>query len=113
MHELALSRSIVDLIREQAAAQGFGRVRTVRLVIGALSHVDPDAIRFGFDAIARGSVADGAVLEIERPPGEAFCMACETTVPLGDRGDPCPRCDGWQLVVTGGEDLRVKDLEVE
>ncbi|MCW2242676.1 hydrogenase maturation nickel metallochaperone HypA [Azospirillum canadense] len=113
MHELALSQGIIDVIRDQSAAQGFTRVKTVRLVIGALSHVEPDAIAFGFDAVSRGTVAEGAALEIERPPGEAFCLGCEKPVPLAERSDPCPHCGGHQLVVTGGEELRVKELEVE
>lgn len=113
MHELALSQGIIDVIREQAAVQGFTRVKTVRLVIGTLSHVEPEAIEFGFDAVSRGTIAEGATLVIERPPGAAFCLSCEKPVPLAERFDPCPDCGGHQLVVTGGEELRVKELEVE
>ena len=46
MHELALSQGIIDVIRDQAAAQGFAKVKMVRLVIGTLSHVEPQAIAF-------------------------------------------------------------------
>ena len=113
MHEMALCQSIIDMLREQAEAQGFTRVTVIRLSIGALSHVEPQALEFGFGAASRGTLAEGAALEIERPPGQAFCMACEETVPLAQRPDPCPRCGGHQLVVTGGEDMRVRELEVE
>ncbi|MGQ9365956.1 hydrogenase maturation nickel metallochaperone HypA [Azospirillum sp. A39] len=113
MHEMALSRGIVEVIREQAAAGGFAAVRTVRLQVGALSHVEPDAILFCFDAVSRGTVAEGARLEIERPPGRAFCLPCGRTVPLGERYDACPDCGGHELVLVGGEELRVKELEVE
>lgn len=113
MHELALSQGIVEMIREQAAAQGFTRVRTVRLVIGALSHVEPEALAFGFDAVSRGTLAEGAALEIERPGGQAWCLACERTVEVAERFNPCPACGGHQLVLTGGDEMRVKELEVE
>ena len=113
MHEMALCRSIIDMIDEQAAAQGFRTVKTIRLAIGTLSHVEPDALEFGFDVASRGTLAEGATLEIERPSGQAFCMVCETTVPLAQRFDPCPQCGGHQLIVTGGEEMRVKELEVE
>lgn len=113
MHEMALSQGIVDVIREQADAQGFDRVKIVRLVIGSLSHVEPAAIEFCFDAVSRGTVAEGAVVEIERPPGQAFCMPCGTTVPIAERHDPCPLCGGHEMVLVGGEELRVKELEVE
>ncbi|HYG91320.1 MAG TPA: hydrogenase maturation nickel metallochaperone HypA [Azospirillum sp.] len=113
MHEMALCQSIVELIREQAEAQGFRRVRIVRLAIGMLSHVEPEALEFGFDVASRGSPAEGAKLEIERPDGQAFCMVCEKTVLLAQRFAPCPDCGGHQLVVTGGEEMRVRELEVE
>ena len=113
MHEMALCRSIIDMIDEQAAAQGFRTVKTIRLIIGTLSHVEPEALEFGFDVASRGTLAEGAALEIERPGGQAFCMVCETTVPLAQRFDPCPQCGGHQLVVTAGEEMRVKELEVE
>lgn len=113
MHEMALCRSIIDMIGEQAEQQGFRTVKTIRLVIGALSHVEPQALEFGFDVASRDTLAEGATLEIERPGGQAFCMVCEATVPLAQRFDPCPQCGGHQLVVTGGEEMRVKELEVE
>lgn len=113
MHELALAHGIVEVIREQAEAQGFRRVTVVRLVIGALSHVEPQALEFGFDAASRGSPAEGAILRIDRPPGEAFCLDCAVTVTIEDRTAACPLCGGYRLMVTGGEDMRIKDLEVE
>lgn len=113
MHEMALCQSIIEMCREQARTQGFTRVKTICLAIGALSHVEPQALEFGFGAASRGTLADGAALEIERPPGQAFCMVCEATVPLAQRFDPCPRCGGHQLIVTGGDEMRVRELEVE
>lgn len=113
MHELALAQGIVEVIREQAADGSFTRVKSVRLVIGALSHVEPEAIEFGFDAVSRGTVAEGAALVIDRPPGIAWCLDCEANVEIAGRTDPCPACGGYRLVVTGGEELRVQELEVE
>ncbi len=113
MHELALARGVVEVIEEQAAVQRFRRVVRVRLVIGALSHVEPEALAFGFDAVSRGTVAEGAALVIDRPPGQAYCLDCEATVTVDERAAPCPRCAGWRLMITGGDDMRIKDLEVE
>ena len=112
MHEMSLCQGILDIIQERAAADRFSRVTKVRLSIGALSHVDPKAISFGFDVTTRETIADGAVLEIDQPPGQAFCMACATTVTIPARGQPCPTCGSHQLMVVGGDELRVDELEV-
>jgi len=114
VHELSLTEGVVRILEEQSVANNFTRVKTVWLEIGELSHVDPESMAFCFEAVARGStVASGARLEIVRAPGQAYCMDCGDTVRLMDRIDPCPRCGGFKLAVTGGEEMRVKELEVE
>lgn len=113
MHELSLAQGIVDLIEEQAAKDAFTRVRKVHLLVGALSHVMPEALAFGFTSAAKGTRADGAELVVTRPPGTARCLACEKDVALERRGEPCPLCGSFQVLVTGGDELRVTDLDVE
>ncbi len=113
MHEMALSNGVIRILEEAAQAQGFTRVTRVWLEIGALSHAEPSAMEFCFAAATRGTLAEGAILDILRPPGQAWCMDCSVSVELPTRGDPCPQCGGYKLQITGGEDLRVKELEVE
>ncbi|MCB1801430.1 MAG: hydrogenase maturation nickel metallochaperone HypA [Gammaproteobacteria bacterium] len=113
MHEMSLCESILQIIENEARQQGFVRVTRVRLEIGRLAGAEPEAMKFGFDAVTRGSLAEGARLEILNIPGRAWCMACAREVEIDNRFDACPQCGGFQLQVTGGEQLRIKDLEVE
>jgi len=112
MHELALASSVVETIAAQSAAGTFSRVEKVILEIGALSCVEPEALSFGFASVAKGSIAEGAILEIRRPQGAAQCFACEATVEISRKGDPCPNCGSHQLFITAGEELKIKSLEV-
>lgn len=113
MHEMSLTEGVLRILDDQAAVSGYARVKTVWLEIGALSQVDPQAMAFCFDAIKRGTIAEDARLEIVAVPGTAWCMLCSDTVMIAQRFDPCPRCGGHQVTVTGGEDMRIKELEVE
>ncbi|PYF02696.1 hydrogenase-3 nickel incorporation protein HypA [Rhodopseudomonas faecalis] len=113
MHEMALCESVIEIIEREAQQQNFSKVRAVWLEIGALSHVEPEALRFCFSAVSRNTIAAEARFEIIGVPGEAWCMKCAATVPLAQRYEPCPRCGGHQLQVTAGEELRVKELEVD
>lgn len=113
MHEMSIAQSIVELVEEHAKRDAFVHVKVVRVEIGRLSSVDPRALEFGFDVVARGTVADGATLTIERPSGRAYCMGCEKNVPITAHGEPCPDCGGGTLVVLDGDEMRVVDLEVE
>lgn len=112
MHEMALAEGVLGVIEDAARAQGFASVRTVWLEIGRLAAVEPEALCFSFDVVKRGTVADGARIEIVDVPGAAWCMKCGGTVAIEERGSACPACGSYQLQVCGGEDMRVKELEV-
>jgi hydrogenase nickel incorporation protein HypA/HybF len=113
MHEFSLAEGVLQILEEAARREGFGHVRAVRLEIGRLSSVEPEALRCCFDAVTRHSVADGARLEIVETPGAAWCMACSAPAAIAAFGDACPRCGSYRLQVTEGTEMRVKDLEVE
>ncbi|MEZ5849684.1 MAG: hydrogenase maturation nickel metallochaperone HypA [Hyphomicrobiaceae bacterium] len=113
MHEMALCESIRSILNEQSQLQSFSRVVRVSLEVGPLVGVEVEALRFGFDVVMRGSVADGARLEIIDCPAEAWCMQCAQLVPIAARFDACGTCGSRQLQVTSGEELRIKELEVE
>ena len=67
MHELAITESLVDCVCESV---GEGRVLRVVVEIGKRSAVMPDAVRVCFDVCAKGTVLEGATLEIVEPAGE-------------------------------------------
>ncbi len=112
MHEMSICESLLQIIESSAASEGFQKVRRFRLEIGRFAGVEADALRFGFDVVTRGSVAEGAALDILETPGPGYCFDCEKTVPLEDRLSNCPTCGGGRISPTGGDELKIKDLEV-
>jgi len=113
MHEVSLMESLIALVEEQRRKQEFSRVHAIRLHVGALGHVDPDALRFCFDAVARGTIAAGARLEIDLVPGIGLCSECGKSVPLEQRFQACPVCGCTRVHLTEGTELRLTTLEVE
>ncbi len=113
MHEISLCESVLRLIEEQARARRFARVKAVCLEVGALACVEVPALRFGFELVMKDSIADGARLQIVTVPGQAWCERCDKNVPMAQRFDACPHCGDYGLRPVAGEELRVKELEVE
>lgn len=113
MHEMALAESILNTVETVARRQGAVRVREVRLEIGELANVEIAALQFALEAALRDSLAEGARVEFLMIPGQGLCLTCGETVPLATLYDPCPRCDGYPVRPTGGQELRVKDILVE
>ncbi len=112
MHEVALCNALVELIRDQQRQRGFHRATRVIVEVGVLGHVDPHALEFAFELEARDSPAAAAVLEIREIAGQAWCMDCSQRVTIGRRGDACPRCGGFGMIVEQGDELLLKELEV-
>lgn len=114
MHEMSLIESLLRILEEQARTRGFSRVRTAWLEIGELSHVDPEALRFCFEALAATSrLTEGARLEIIRVPGRAVCLDCGGEALVATRTGSCPACGGTRLAIAGGDEMRVRELEVD
>jgi hydrogenase nickel incorporation protein HypA/HybF len=112
MHEMSLAEGVLQLIEDAARKQEFNKVLAVWLEVGQLSGVEPEAMAFCFDAVTRGSVADSAKLEIVATPGSGWCMQCAATVALSEVFGACPQCGTYQVQVTGGTELRVREIEV-
>jgi hydrogenase nickel incorporation protein HypA/HybF len=108
MHELGIVQEIVGIVAE--ASQG-ARVLRIVVEIGQLSAVLPDAVRFCFDVVAEGTVAEGATLEIVETPGLARCRACGTHVTLVRPFGRC-ECGNADLDWLAGDELRVREMEV-
>lgn len=113
MHEMSICLSVVQALKEQAKVHSYERVKAVWLEIGPLAGVEPELLLFCFDAVAQGTLAEGARLEIIQTPVVAWCMSCSKNVNLGSRFDGCPECSGRELQITGGNELRIKSMEVE
>lgn len=69
MHELSLAGSVLRIIEDVARRERFNRVKSLRLQIGRLSAIEPEALRFSFEVVVRGSVAEGARLDIVETTG--------------------------------------------
>jgi hydrogenase nickel incorporation protein HypA/HybF len=113
MHEMSLAEGVLQIIEDSAKEQSFSRVKTVFLEIGQLAGVEVEAMKFCFEAVVRDSIAQDAKLEIIETPGQAWCLHCAETVHVQALFDACPKCGSHQVQVTGGNEMRVKELDVE
>lgn len=112
MHEMSICEGILQVIEDQAVRQKFTEVKRVRLEIGPLAGVERDALFFSYDVVSRGSIAEGSKLEVIELPVKGWCMPCGKPVDVQQRYDACPDCGSYQVEITGGDELRIKDMEV-
>ena len=108
MHELSITQSVVDAV---TGRMGDARICRVRLEIGKLSGLVPDAVRFCFEMVAAGTTCEGALVEIDEPCGQARCRTCGRVFETGDMLALCD-CGSADVAVEGGRELRIREVEV-
>ena len=112
MHEMSICEGILQVLETESEKKKYSRVKKVALEVGPLSGVEVEALRFSFDVVMKGTLADQAELIVHEMPATAFCMQCTESVTIAQRYDDCPQCGSAQLQVTSGEELAIKELEV-
>ena len=113
MHELALTRSLIDLVQTESEKQGFQKALEIRLKVGEYSGVVPDYILDLFPYASKGTACEGASLVFETVPGVFRCADCGYEGPVERRRACCPRCESSALRMTSGREFFVDSLKVE
>lgn len=111
MHELSIALSILDMVAEQAAERHV-RVIGVRLKVGVLSGVLPDALQSAYDLARETSATPDARLVIEDIPVITHCRTCGECRPNSVQDLSCPTCGAPTPRIVHGRELEVVALEV-
>ncbi len=113
MHELSIALEIIHIVKAQQAEDGFDKVNVVRVRAGALSGIEPESLRFSFEVVSEGTVAAGAVLEIEMEPMTLVCRQCGFTTVDSHGPSCCSKCGSVDIKVDASGELDVVSLEVD
>lgn len=108
MHELGLCTSIVDAVERRA---GERPVAHVRVRVGCLHHVHPDAFGQSFTLAASGTVAEGAEAELVLLPVRARCGTCRADWQSEEIPMACPACQSVDIDLVGGDELVLESIE--
>ena len=113
MHELGIAQSALELALAQARQAGAARILRIVIRVGALSGVDPEALRFGFAAVLPGTAAAEAVLQIDPVAAVAYCQDCQQDfTPDTDNFFECPHCGRLCGTLKQGRELDLVRLEM-
>ncbi|MCL2025845.1 MAG: hydrogenase maturation nickel metallochaperone HypA [Leptospirales bacterium] len=113
MHELSIAGSIFDILMDIAGKNNLKKIERVVLSVGAMRQVVPIAMETAFAAVTAGSIAEGAVLEMEVIPVEMRCVSCDAVFAVERNIFVCPLCDAVKLDLVSGDELIIKNIEGE
>ncbi len=112
MHELAIARSIFEIVEKEALEKGLKSVSFIYLDIGALTAIVPDALKFGFEVTVRDTVLEGAEIVVNHVPLKVQCNICSKSFEPEEIYDlTCPDCRKIDIRVISGEELSITAIE--
>ncbi|MEU8922052.1 hydrogenase maturation nickel metallochaperone HypA [Kitasatospora sp. NPDC048545] len=112
MHEMSIAAAVVEQVDAAARDHGAPGVARVRLQVGELAGVVPQALDFCFELACAGTLVEGAVLHTEAVEARARCTPCDTEWAVGMPPDlGCPSCSGGGVELLSGRELQILDVE--
>ena len=113
MHELSVSKGLVDTVVREAGANNAARVLSVTVVIGRCSCITPEILTDYYRLLAEDTVAEGSELIIKRTNGRVLCRSCGEESEIPDFRLFCPRCGSREVTMTAGREFYIEAMEIE
>jgi len=114
MHEMAIVQSIMEILEQQAKIHRATKIVSVALEFGALTAVQPAAVRFAFEVLSNGGIAEGARLDITMVPIKVRCLEGGKESIMENYQPFCPACSSAAVqIIEGRDEMRIVSLEVD
>ena len=112
MHELSITTHLLSQVLEQAENKSAREVVDIYLTLGEFSSYVDESINFYWQQIASDSIAKNANIHIKRVSGQAKCLDCKKNVSTKKLPQVCPYCNGYKILVTGGDELELTSIVI-
>jgi hydrogenase nickel incorporation protein HypA/HybF len=113
MHEMSIAVEILNIVDKTVQANGATGVTDIFIEVGTLAGVMIPSLEFGLEITKKHTAASDAAIHIEEIPGEGKCLQCDQLFPMDFPITPCPECEQSYLRMITGDQLRVREIEVE
>jgi len=112
VHELPITQRLLNTALERAEQAGARHILRLNLVVSERSAIVGESVRFYWDIISRGTMAEGAKLHFEWTPVQMECLACDSVFPL-DGQYACPACGQGRVAAVNGDVFQLESIDVE
>jgi len=113
LHELSLTEKILKIVLNAANAHQARQVKRIEIVLGDLSGVVSDSMEMYFEMIAKGTIAEEAVLEFTRERARLYCGQCQAEYTKDPKNFFCPICGNLGRFTDIGRECTIRNIEVE
>lgn len=113
MHELSIVEGILETVVPEVRKYNVTRITEIRLKIGEMSGIVPQCIDEYFGIAAKGTIAEGARIRIERIPVRVSCPECGYEGGIARGRYKCPGCGGTGFRIVSGREYYIDSVEAD
>lgn len=113
MHELSVTQNIIKISCEEAEKHNVSKVKEIRIKVGELTGLVPQAIQYYFEIASKGTKVENAIIKIEKSPIKIKCSLCNGESEVNFNTLTCSHCGSKDYKIIGGNEFYIESLEVE
>ena len=113
MHEIGVAQSILEIAIDTALKNGSKKINNIAVRIGKMSAIDEASLRFAFDAVKAGTMANDATFEYNEVPLTGRCEDCGNVSELDGYFVLCPVCNSGRVKLLTGNELEIAYIDVD
>ena len=113
MHEMSIVQSLISIVEEEMLKNKATGLRSVKVTIGEMSGIVPEALKTCFDILTEKTGMKGAVLKMDIEPLVACCRRCKKEFKVIKYTFSCPDCDSSDIDIITGREMNIVEIEVD
>lgn len=114
MHELAVTKSLLDIVLQKKEEMNLEKILSIQLVVGKMQNYEEEWIQRYFEYVSEGTPAQGAKIQIRYLPVAFECKKCETEFEYNIKTDDkilCPSCGNKDCKLLSGREFYIESME--
>lgn len=112
MHEIGIMEQTLNIAIDYAIKEKATEIKEIKIYIGKISGVVPEALKFAFDVIKKGTIAENSILKIESLPIICYCDYCQEKFTPNEWFFECPNCHQFSHNILQGKEIKLISLEI-
>jgi hydrogenase nickel incorporation protein HypA/HybF len=112
MHELSVTESMLAVVLKHAETNKATQVTRINMVLGEMSSIMEESVRFYFEILGKDTIAEGAELNFQRTKLMARCGGCGKEFEVVEFDFRCPDCDANKTEIISGREFQVESIEI-
>ncbi len=113
MHELGIAQEMLKVALEYAAKNNASRITQFSVAMSAAADESEESLKFHFDHVTRGTIAEGARIDITRIPVPAKCLECGNDFEWTPETITCPKCSSARVRALPQDEFKLTSIEIE